>query len=275
MGEPKLAGMIGDQDYARLCKILYQVTGIHLGERKQSLVESRLSKRLQALKFVHFEQYVNYLEKNLKQESQFLVEAMTTHKTEWFRENVHYDFLKNHLHEFPNRPLYLWSAACSTGEELWTMAMILNSCGVNPAGYRLFGSDISGDVVKKASQALYSTTGFQAPPVNAMTQEFFKVRKDLTPTMLEVQPQFRETAKFKTINLIQVELPQNLKFDFIFLRNVLIYFDPESTKKVVSSLVSHLRPGGYLILGLSETLRELPPNLKSLGQSIYQLSKTK
>lgn len=271
MGEPKLEGMIAEPDYQRLCKILYRVTGIHLGERKQSLVESRLAKRLQALKIPHFKEYVNYLEHNLKTESQYLVEAMTTHKTEWFRENVHYEFLKNHLPEFTNRPLFLWSAACSTGEELWTMAMVLHAAGISPMGYRLLGTDISQDVVEKASTAIYSTTGMQAPPMNAMTQEFFKLRKDLTPRAVEVHQQFRETAKFKKMNLINIDLPQNLKFDFIFLRNVLIYFDPESTKKVIASLVEHMSPGSYLIIGLSESLRDPPANLKNLGQSIYRL----
>ena len=271
MGAPKLSPGIDLKDYEKLCRILHRTTGIRLGDKKQILVESRLSKRLETLRLKNFAEYIVYLEKNHSIEFEFLVEAMTTHKTEWFRENIHFDFLKNQIGEPRPSPLHIWSAACSTGEELWTIVMILKYLGLTPKDYRLLGTDISNDVVEKAKEALYLTRGFQSPPFNPMTQDFFNLRKDLTPPKLEVKAGFRESVKFKQMNLIHVDLPKTLKFDFIFLRNVLIYFDPESTQKAIDSLVNHLRPGGYLILGLSESLRNLPPNLVNLGRSIYQL----
>ncbi len=273
MGAPKISTVITEKDYDRLCRILYSTTGIRLGDKKHGLVESRLAKRLQNLGFENFSEYIDHLEKNHAKEFQYLVEAMTTHKTEWFRENIHFDFLKAKLSEVSSRPTHIWSAACSTGEELWTIAIILNSLGCTPSDYRLLGTDISKDVVEKAKEGLYLTKGFQAPPLNPVTRDFFKVRKDLSPVKVEVKEQFRTSVKFKQMNLMQIDLPATLKFDFIFLRNVLIYFDPESSKKVINSLVNHLKPGGYLILGLSESVRDLPPQLENLGRSIYQLGK--
>ncbi len=271
MGAPKISYEIELEEYETLCRHLYQASGIRLGDKKQSLVEARLLKRLHFLGLSNFGEYINYLESHLEVEFQFLIEAMTTHKTEWYRESLHFDFLAEKIAVQKKRPLHIWSAACSTGEELWTIALILKEQGFTPKDYRLLGTDISGVVVEQAERALYSQKGMQAPPYNEQTKDFFKMRRDLNPPQLEVHSQYRESTKFKKMNLIDLQLPQNLKFDFIFLRNVLIYFDVLSTQKVISSLVKHLKPESYLILGMSESLSGIDNQLKNCGHSIYQL----
>lgn len=265
-----LANKISDVDYNRICKLLYQVIGIHLGEKKQTLVESRLNKRLVELKFQDFKQYVDYLEKHLEQEAPFLIEAMTTHKTEWFREYVHFDFLKKEIVKQKNRPLMIWSAACSTGEEVWSLAMTLQSLGFTPNDYRLLGTDISLDVIQKCEKAQYPTSGMMAPPQTDLTKKYLYLNKEVNPPVLQVSDELRSVAKFRKQNLIDLNLPKDIKFDFIFLRNVLIYFDPASTKKVIEGLVPYMKPDSYLVIGLSESLRELPPELENIGHSIYK-----
>ncbi len=191
MGALNFSFEIELKEYERLCRFLYQTTGIRLGDKKQSLVESRLIKRLQELEISSFSDYLKYFEANQKFEIKYLIEAMTTHKTEWFRESVHFDFLKSKILEMQVRPLHIWSAACSTGEELWTLAMILNEQGFLPKDYRLLGTDISGEVVELAQRALYASRGEQAPPFSETTKYFFKMRRDMAPPMLEVKQEFR------------------------------------------------------------------------------------
>ena len=278
MGAPKLQTTIGNQDYRKICSYLYQSAGIRLGESKQNLVESRLLKRLQALNLSSFAEYIEILEKNSKNETPHLIEAMTTHKTEWFRESIHFDFLKDEIPKLKNRPMYIWSAACSTGEEVWSIALLLKEMQVEPKNFRLLGSDISLDVVEVARKGMYPARGSQAPPFNSLTRDFFNLRRDCDPPKLEVKDEYRTSVKFRNVNLVNFDLPGDLKFDFIFLRNVLIYFDLDSTRKVISKITKHLKPGGYLLLGMSEsigdhagdTFGESTLQLQSCGQAIYR-----
>jgi chemotaxis protein methyltransferase CheR len=252
--------MQDERAYQELCGILFSVSGIRMGEEKRALVESRLQRRLQVLGLKDLSEYLPYLEK--EEERLELIEALTTHKTEWFREAIHYEYLAKEVEGWSRRePFYFWSAACSTGEELYSAAMVIMEKGASP---RLLGTDISEKVVKEAEKGEF--TGHRNPPLDSRTRPFL----ESNGKSFRVKPSVREVAKFRVQNLQNLSLPSNLAFDVIFLRNVLIYFSAETQERAILNVVTHLKPGGILAIGLSESLRKSYPELQPLGPSLFR-----
>jgi chemotaxis protein methyltransferase CheR len=275
MNSASARGQIGHEAFTKLADMVYAQTGIRISVAKRQFVESRLLRRLSQTGDPSFDEYVRRLESRGQDEFRQLIEALTTHKTEWIREKTHFDFLMNRIvpeaRPSASAPLMIWSAACSTGEEVYSLSGVLQLGNVAPSGFRILGTDISDAVVRQSEAGLYPIDGEHAPPRNFEVAGLVKKVQIEGKAAYQVQPSLRENIKFRQINLKAIQLPSQLMFHVIFVRNVFIYFDDESRRVAVSGLIRHLHLGGHLILGLSESIPAEPFGLRNLGSSVYQL----
>lgn len=252
------------KDLRVLADIIKQSTGINLTPDKNTLIETRLNRRLYDLGLQSLGDYIQLMQ-NEKVEMQNCIEMLTTHKTEWFREIVHFTWLKEFLGQRDrNQKIKIWSAACSTGPEVYSLLFLLLKEGLAPNQFRILGTDISQAVLNQA--------------LNLPNSEEFKRQFDLLlrgcsdkiQLHNSMQMALQSSIKFREFNLVSDHLAADLKFDVIFLRNVLIYFDRPTVHQVCKNLESHLNPGGFLVLGLTESLHNEIPELRVVGNSIYQ-----
>jgi chemotaxis protein methyltransferase CheR len=269
---------ISDEQFNFLSRYLSTKYGLRIPHEKRVLMESRLISRLHALKMDSMQEYIDYAfsASNIHNEYQLFVDHITTHKTFFFRENYQFEFLKKVLPgyfnvEKSNRQLMIWSAGCSTGEEVYTLGMVMNESKTQLPlmDYKIIGTDISVPALKKASQGLFSINELENIPEN-LGNKYFNVTGPVQRQVL----QFNNTEITSKINLgvLNLNNPQyNLPmFDFIFCRNVTIYFDAQTRNNVLEKIVGRLKPGGYLFLGHSETALGTTLPLKSIQPTIYQ-----
>ncbi len=266
---------LNDEHFDYFSKLIEERIGIHLNKSKKQMVESRLFKRLRELNINSYEEYRIYLEKN-PSELIIFQNCLTTNKTEFFREPEHFDYFKNHIYDpkfkthYP-KDIRIWSAASSSGEEAYTTAILLKEfIYAHPEwNYKILGTDINTEVVKKASLGVYTSQVIENLPPDLLKKYF------LTKTLqgqrhYKVNDTLKNDLKFRIFNLVEDDLPSDLHFDFIFLRNVLIYFSPKTIQLVISKLSRHLTTGGHLIIGHSETLNNINHTLQSVRSSIYK-----
>lgn len=264
-----------ENEYISIKNYLYKIAGIDLSNHRMMMVQSRLIKRVHDLGLPNFKTYFKYLQENIQSEQEIFLNALTTNKTDFFRENKHFEFLrttalpKTIQQTTKNRIVNIWSAACSTGAEVYTLAMTLYEflSGHSTWKFRLLGTDINTSVLHTAEKGVYpSQIARDIPP--AIFQRYF-VRSQTNRSDVEFRNDLRDNIKFRIHNLMtDSDLP--LKFDFIFLRNVLIYFDPVAIEQVIKKMSRHLKSNGFLFLGHSETLNGIPHDLKAHRNSIYQ-----
>jgi chemotaxis protein methyltransferase CheR len=260
-----------EKDFHKISQYIHQHFGIKLPIAKLVLVESRLSKRLAQLKLKSFSDYVNFIFSNDGYvEQHALIDFISTNKTDFFREDVHFKFLENHIRANKvARPLQIWSSACSSGEEPYSISMVfeeMKASKIFPSTYTVLGTDISNTILNKAILGEYAEKTLETIPKDLVKKYF--VVCDGKATMSST---VRKSVSFKRFNLINNAEYQSLstKFDFIFCRNVLIYFDHPTQIKVIENLVKQLAPGGFLFLGHCETLlgRNFP--LTQIQPTIY------
>lgn len=248
---------------------LHSTTGIDLKETKLKLVEGRLACRLRYYNLASYSEYFNMIiTKGATIEAQMAVDLLTTNETYFFREPKHFDFLKNKLlAKVPSGINFrLWCAASSTGEEPYTLAMTLaDQLGTTP--WQIVASDINVQVLEKARSGHYAMERAHNIPEALVHKYCLKGIKSQVGTFL-IHKTLREKIQFKQINLIK-PLPEIGKFDVIFLRNVMIYFDNETRIKVVHKIVNLLKPGGYLFVSHSESLVGISAQLKIVQPSIF------
>lgn len=277
---PKPAfGKISDDQFEFLTTYLSKKYGLRIPPEKRTMVESRLISRVNKLKLENIDAYFNYTFKsdNGAHEYQYFVDQITTHKTFFFRENYQFDFLKDQLQNYTkngsvNRPLHVWSAGCSTGEEVYTIAMVLQEKKLDlpSLDYKVVGTDVSIPSLKKAAHGIFSHDLDTLP--KEYSKRYFKEaiddhgRKQLIFNHQEVKNRIQ--LGILNLNNKTYNLPN--QFDFIFCRNVTIYFDPKTRSEVLERIVSKLRPGGYLFLGHSETALGLTLPIKNIQPTIYQ-----
>ena len=248
---------------------LHSSAGIDLKETKTKLVEGRLACRL---KHYHLQSYAAYFEmitsKNASVEAQIAVDLLTTNETYFFREPKHFEFLKNKVlaEARKGQNFRLWCAASSTGEEPYTLAMTLAE-GLGTTPWQMVASDINLQVLEKARSGHYALERAHNIPKPLLQKYCLKGTGSQEGTFL-IQKALREKIQFRQINLINA-LPDIGKFDVIFLRNVMIYFDNETRKKVVEKIVKLLKPGGYLFVSHSESLVGINTQLKIVQPSIF------
>jgi chemotaxis protein methyltransferase CheR len=268
------------QEVSRLVSVL---TGVQLGEKQYSMVESRLSKRLMQLGIETSSEYFNYLNENFESESQALVSLLTTHHSFFFREFTHFDFLlrdtTNGLASIAARVrkegrsvIRVWSSACSRGQEVYSLAMFLNRHLKEVAPdlkFEIVGSDVDSESIEFAKNGVFTWDEVKEIPATYMEGSWARGTKEIS-RFVRAKSSLRQHCKFQVLNL--QELPSGSvdgKFDIIFCRNVFIYFMPEQIKEISVNLLKQLNRGGLLVLGLSETLNGLGVPVNYLGPSIY------
>ena len=253
---------LSTSQFQSIAKLVQTRVGIQLPPGKRTMVEGRLRKRVRALGLASLDAYGAHIadEGNLAQEFNHLVDCITTNKTDFFREPAHFDFLRDHavpglLGSRGREPLKIWSAACSVGAEAYTIAMVLAE--MQRTGrrfdYALLGTDISSEVLETAAAAIYPAAMLDPVPP-AMRDRYVMVARDAARADVRIVPELRRRAQFHRLNLMDDSYRFDRDVDIIFCRNVLIYFDKQTQKAVLRRLASHLRPGGFLILGHSESM---------------------
>jgi len=247
---------------------LYEQAGILLAEHKKHLVANRLARRLRHFHFSDYKEYYELVQSN-PNEHRIAIDLLTTNETYFFREPKHFDFLKNQiLNQWPNnKKLRCWSAAASTGEESYSLAMLLDSVlGIKP--WDIFASDINHSVLKKAKAAHYLMDRIDGIPQEFLKKYCLKGTGEYQGSLL-ISPKIRNKVTFSPVNLTQ-PFPQNGKFDIIFLRNVMIYFDNKTKEKIIAKMTSQLSEGGYLFIGHTESLKAIKHNLVEVTSTIFR-----
>lgn len=253
-----------DKEYQALVKRIYEVCGISLGDNKQELVKTRLSKRVRALGYKSYKEYVQHLEEEEDdQELMLMIDAISTNFTSFYREKQHFDFLMNKaLPEIVKRKqaagekrLRAWCAAASSGEEPYTLALTLLKFFENQPGWdaKLLATDISTKVLSEAVRGVYSLDKVKTVEPELLRKYFHQDNRGKEPAF-RVSDEVRDLVVFRRLNLMDDQFPFRGPFDFISCRNVMIYFDLSTQERVVEKLLSYLAPGGYLLIGHSENL---------------------
>ena len=269
---------LSKRDLDAFRSLIYDLAGISLSESKHVLVQSRLAKRLRHLGLDDYSEYLDLLRRCEKgaPELEAFVNVLTTNKTEFFREPHHFEFLRNEIltgveeraRNGADRKVRIWCAASSTGEEPYTLAMALTEHFQKQPGWdlRILASDIDTDVLRKASEGRYCSLAMEYLE-ESYRKKYFTNEGELS----SVSPALKKLITFRQINLNRAPWQINAKFDAIFCRNVMIYFDQDTQRKLIDNLCNYLNPRGYLIIGHSESLLGFSDRLESLGNTIYRL----
>lgn len=266
---------ITDTEFAKFQRLIHRIAGISLADSKKVLLVGRLGKRLRALQLETFGQYYDLLaDGGSAEERQTMVDLLTTNETYFFRESGHFDYLRDTIvpQHPPGKSLDVWSAAASTGEEIYTLAMVLADCLGIDGAWRILGSDISTQVLATASRGHYWLERTRGLPERYLHKYCLKGVRSQEGSFL-IAPELRRHTRFMQVNL-NADLPDIGRFHVIFLRNVMIYFDNETKRKAVARIVEKLHPGGYLIVGNSESLNGINDTVKLVRPTIYRLPPT-
>lgn len=261
---------ISDQEFAQFQRFIYEAAGITMAPTKKALISGRLSKRLQHHRVNSFGEYFRLMSSGQAPgETQLAVDLLTTNETYFFRENKHFDLLRKIATEARQRgpALRVWSAACSTGEEPYSIAMVLADL-LEEKPWEIMASDISSRVLAKARIGHYPLERTSHIPREYLQRFCLKGVDQYDGTLL-VERNLRKRIQFSEVNL-NVPLPQLGPFDVIFLRNVLIYFSADTKRQVVARIVQQLKPGGYLFIGHSESLNDISADVAMVAPSIYR-----
>lgn len=261
---------ISDQQFKQIRDWLYERSGIHLNTTKKSLVTGRLYKRLTELDLRDFDAYLHLL-RNPQQskEAELALNLLTTNETYFFREPKHFDFLQSLIAQGElNKRARVWSAAASTGEEAFSIALALASQFGLQEPWQVIGTDINTRVLQQARSAVYPLQDSQKIDQSLLKAFCVKgVGKD--EGWFRIRPEVRQHVQFQQHNLMQ-PLQTTQKFDLIFLRNVLIYFELEDKKRIVLNMLEALKPGGYLLVGHSESIHGYDPRLVQQRPACYR-----
>lgn len=270
---------IGPRDFAKLADYIFDYAGIRMPASKRTMLEGRLRRRQRALGFDTLDAYCRHVlaDDNLDQEGIHLINAVTTNKTDFFREPVHFDFLRDVA--LPNfeasclRTIRAWSVACSTGPEPYTVAMLLDAFTGTRRGftYSLLASDLDTEVLEIARRGIYPSDLADPIPA-ALRRKYLMESRDPARREVRVVPELRRAIAFARLNLMDDVYPVGEPMHLIFCRNVLIYFDKQTQHSVVSKLVGKLAPGGYLFLGHSESIAGLDLPLVPVAHTVFQRS---
>lgn len=270
VGSP-MGSAITNEEFALFQRLIYKIAGISLSDAKKVLLVGRLSKRLKHYNFDTFSQYYRLLSSGQHaEELQVMVDLLTTNETYFFREPGHFTFLKNEVIRARRHSgsFRVWSAACSTGEEVYTLAMLLaDSLPQTP--WEVVGSDISTQVLAKAAAGHYPLDRNEGIPPEYLAKYCLKGVRSQSGTFL-ITPELKRRTRFQQVNLTLPVPAEMGEFDVIFLRNVMIYFDMETKRKVVGNLLPRLKSGGYLFIGHSETLNGIQQGLDLVRATIYR-----
>jgi len=261
------------KDFERVRTLIYQRAGISLSDSKQEMVYSRLARRLRATGITSFSEYLNELERGADpDEIVAFTNALTTNLTSFFREDHHFPLLA----EFASRlkePITVWCSASSTGEEPYSIAITLCEAygKMNPPA-RIIATDIDTNVLKTASNGVYGMDRLEKMS-GERVKKFFLKGKGSNDGQVRVRPELRDMIEFKQLNLLSDSWPISGPFDVIFCRNVMIYFDKPTQKKILQRFAPLLKPHGLLFVGHSENFSYLTDLFQLRGKTVYEVSR--
>ncbi|PLW84438.1 chemotaxis protein CheR [Kineobactrum sediminis] len=262
-----------DKNFLFVKRFIAEQAGIELSEAKRNLVYGRLVRRVRALGLSSFDDYCLRLDSGDSQELEHCVNALTTNLTSFFREVHHFDFLKNELlprliNEKKDRRLRVWSAGCSTGEEPYSLAMVLAETMPADWDIRILGTDLDSQVVATGHAGQYTQeriTGI----TEARRKRWFLRGKGASEGQVKVREELRDLTSFKRLNLLD-PWPMKGSFDLVFCRNVVIYFSKDTQRTLFERFAEQLNSDGHLFIGHSETLYNVSDRFKLLGNTIYR-----
>lgn len=268
---------ISKRNFDQLARFIYDYSGIKMPPTKMTMLEGRLRRRLRATGISSFDDYCEYLFKHdgLEQEKVFLIDAVTTNKTDFFREPNHFNYLRDHalpkLAAKDLRRLRIWSSACSTGAEPYTIAMVLDDfTGGNPQrDYAILATDLSTDVLQTARRGIYSAD-MVAPVPPELRERYVMTPLDAHRREVRIHPALRSKVGFARLNLMDPSYGVGDPMHIIFCRNVLIYFDKPTQHRVLSRLIDCLVPGGYLFIGHSETVSGFDLPIRQVANTVFE-----
>ncbi|MDC7224403.1 MAG: methyltransferase domain-containing protein [Spirochaetales bacterium] len=272
---PTVVPRLEEREFKRLSQFIETEVGIKMPPAKKILIESRLQKRLKNLNISDFREYCEYVFKeSSRQELIEMIDAITTNKTDFMREPAHFDYLINKA--LPDvtggtNKVNLWSAACSTGQEPYNLAMFMEEFRATHRAveYDITATDISKSCLEKGMSALYSLKDIEDVSLNFKKKYFLK-SKDPQSDQVKIKSLLRKRVHFQSINLMKDDYGLRESYHIVFCRNVLIYFDRENQQQVINRIVRHMRPGGYLFLGHSESMAGINSGLVSVASSIFR-----
>jgi chemotaxis protein methyltransferase CheR len=261
---------ISDAEFGRFQRFIFEAAGITLSPGKKALVTGRLAKRLHARQLDSYGAYIELLARDDEaREAQTAVDLLTTNETYFFREPKHFDLLRRQAVEerSRNQPFRVWSAASSTGEEAYSIAMVLADCR-DGRPFEVVGTDISTRVLEKARLGHYPVERTRQIPLAYLKRFCLRGQGEQEGTVL-VERALRQRVRFLHANL-NTALPDLGSFDVVFLRNVMIYFNGETKREVVARVLAPLKPGGHLCIGHSESLNGINETVVQVAPSIYR-----
>ena len=266
------------RDFQRLSTFIYQKLGIKISDSKRTMLQGRLGKRLRALKLSCIEDYCEYLfsPEGECMEYVHLFDVVTTNKTDFFREIGHFDYLTSQVLPFwqptHGHRFRIWSAGCSTGEEPYTMAMVLDDYARSRPGFdfEIVATDISTRVLDHARTAVYHKDRI-APVAEPLRKRYLLKHREPGNELVRISPQLRKKVRFGRLNFMDSSFQLSDKMDVIFCRNVIIYFDKMTQEKLVGKFCHHLKNDGHLFLGHSESLHGFSVPLHQVAPTVYRL----
>jgi chemotaxis protein methyltransferase CheR len=268
---------LNDSDFTKLSNFIYVNYGIKLPIFKKIMLQSRLASRLKINGMKSYAEYTKYVLSGDANESEIvnMIDLVSTNKTDFYREAAHFDFMKEVV--LPNfivgdspQPFKIWSSASSSGEEAYTIAMVISEFIENnrKIDFEILGTDISARILEKAKLGIYPIDRVDVIPIS-QKKKYLLRSKDQENPMVRIVPNLRAKARFQRLNLMDSSYNVPKDFDIIFCRNVLIYFDRETQEKVINKLCMHLKPGGYFFLGHSESISGIDVPLKPLKPTMF------
>jgi chemotaxis protein methyltransferase CheR len=264
---------LSQDHFHAICTLVYRVAGIRLQEGKENLVRTRLSRRVRALGHADFAEYLSVVNADASgAETAAMVDLLTTNKTSFFRESQHFDFLREQLFPLFRKAgrVTIWSAGCSTGEEAYTLALLMREhlADVDPRRIRILATDISARVLENARAGEYSDAAVQdVPPL--LRQKYFVQHGTRERRTYRVRDELRSLVRFARLNLME-PWPMKRPFDAIFCRNVMIYFDRTTQETLVNRFHDLLPPDGHLFVGHSESLTALDHCFTYVRPALYR-----
>ncbi len=266
-------------EFRRLSEFIHAHCGIKMPPVKKIMLEARLQKRLRSLGIASFKEYYDYLFRDGTSELTHMIDAVTTNKTDFFREPMHFKYLTEIvLPEFSGtgrtgngKKFIVWSAGCSTGEEPYTLAMVLSEFGSLAPGFRfsILATDIASKVLEKAKIGVYEQERAAAVPRHYKLKYLMR-SKDKSRNLVRIVPEIRSLVQFQMVNLVDEHPVIQEPADAIFCRNVIIYFERENQERLLNRLCRSLRTGGHLFLGHSETVHGFELPLVRVTSTIYR-----
>ena len=269
---------LSKRNFEALSRYIYDYSGIKMPVTKITMLEGRLRRRLRATGIHTLDAYCEYLFKNngLDTESTYLIDAVTTNKTDFFREPKHFEYMEQialpEMVKSGQTRMRIWSSACSTGAEPYTLAMVLQefASSVREIDYRILATDLSTDVLDVAKRGVYPRDMILSAVPHSMQQKYVMVPRDRSRTDLRIHPRLRAKVGFARMNLMDDAYPVGDLMHMIFCRNVLIYFDKPTQAKVLSRLCDCLLPGGYLFVGHSESVTGITLPVKQVANTVFR-----